>query len=87
MSIRLFNVYFSYYFGGLILLIHLIGTYCQQCSLRSLRVDPDHINVRLHGYAFNMFENVGANGCFDKCIRRKKMSFFQLQKKKIATAK
>ncbi|XP_063420916.1 fibrinogen C domain-containing protein 1-B-like [Mytilus trossulus] len=41
-----------------------------------MRVDPDHINARLHGYTFITFENVGANACFDKCIRRRRCLSF-----------
>ncbi|XP_052059180.1 fibrinogen-like protein 1 [Mytilus californianus] len=76
MSVVLFNVHVSYYYIGFTLFIHLIGTFCQECHLRSLRVDPDHINARLHGYTFITFENVGANACFDKCIRRRRCLSF-----------
>ncbi|XP_076090450.1 fibrinogen-like protein 1 [Mytilus galloprovincialis] len=81
MVVVLSNVHVLYYYIGFTLLIHLIGIFCQECRLRSLRVDPDHINARLQGYTFITFENVGANACFDKCIRRRRCLSFNYKEK------
>ncbi|XP_071154243.1 ficolin-2-like [Mytilus edulis] len=43
---------------------------CQQCTVRTLRVDPDKTESRHHGYTFISFEQIGPNTCFDDCIRR-----------------
>ncbi|CAG2212200.1 unnamed protein product [Mytilus edulis] len=44
--------------------------FCQQCTVRTLRVDPDKTESRHHGYTFISFEQIGPNTCFDDCIRR-----------------
>lgn len=43
---------------------------CQQCTVRTLRVDPDKTESRHHGYTFISFKQIGPNTCFDECIRR-----------------
>lgn len=43
---------------------------CQQCTVRTLRVDPDKTESRHQGYTFISFEQIGPNTCFDECIRR-----------------
>ncbi|CAC5416745.1 Fibrinogen-like protein 1,Fibrinogen-like protein A,Tenascin,Ryncolin-2,Ryncolin-4,Fibrinogen C domain-containing protein 1-A,Angiopoietin-2,Ficolin-2,Ryncolin-1,Tenascin-R,Ryncolin-3,Ficolin-1,Fibrinogen C domain-containing protein 1-B,Fibrinogen C domain-containing protein 1 [Mytilus coruscus] len=52
------------------LLLNFNIIFCQQCTVRTLRVDPDKTESRHHGYTFITFEQIGPNTCFDECIRR-----------------